>query len=232
MQAIDPIKVAVVEDDARLRRVLTEVFTRAVNCHLVGAFPTLATAISGLPALLPDVIIMDINLPDGTGVDCVAQLAPQLPAAKIIMLTVYQDTDTIFRALAAGAHGYLVKPVMPDKLIEAVREIRVGGVPMSPPIARKIIDAFLRPATTEAKTPPALEVGLGQREQQVLELVVNGLSQKEIAGELRIAVSTVNTYVQRIYEKLHVRSRRGLIARYKAPVQSKHWEQPHEPNFR
>jgi DNA-binding NarL/FixJ family response regulator len=217
MKPVDPIKVAVVEDDARLRRVLTEVFTSDGNCRLVGAFPTVATAVSGLPELQPDVIIMDINLPDGTGVDCVVQLAPQLPAAKIIMLTVFQDTDTVFRALAAGAHGYLVKPVMPDKLIEAVREIRVGGVPMSPPIARKIIDAFLRPAASEARTPPVPETGLGQREQQVLELVVNGLSQKEIAGELGIAVSTVNTYVQRVYEKLHVRSRRGLIARYKSP---------------
>ena len=217
MKPVDPINVAVVEDDARLRRVLTEVFASAEDCHLVGAFPTVATAVSGLPALQPDVIIMDINLPDGTGVDCVAQLAPQLPAAKIIMLTVFQDTDTVFRALAAGAHGYLVKPVMPAKLIEAVREIRVGGVPMSPPIARKIIDAFLRPAGSEARTPPVPETGLGQREQQVLELVVNGLSQKEIAEELGIAVSTVNTYVQRIYEKLHVRSRRGLIARYKSP---------------
>jgi DNA-binding NarL/FixJ family response regulator len=217
MKAADPIKVAVVEDDARLRRVLTEVFTSDANCRLVGAFPTVATAISGLPALEPDVIIMDINLPDGTGVDCVAQLAPQLPTAKIIMLTVYQDTDTIFRALAAGAHGYLVKPVMPAKLIEAVREIRVGGVPMSPPIARKIIDAFIRPTASEAKALPVPETGLGQREQQVLELVVNGLSQKEIAGELGIAVSTVNTYVQRVYETLHVRSRRGLIARYKSP---------------
>lgn len=217
MKPVDPIKVAVVEDDARLRRVLTEVFTSDGNCRLVGAFPTVATAVSGLPELQPDVIIMDINLPDGTGVDCVAQLAPQLPAAKIIMLTVFQDTDTVFRALAAGAHGYLVKPVMPAKLIEAVREIRVGGVPMSPPIARKIIDAFLRPAASEARTTPAPETGLGQREKQVLELVVNGLSQKEIAGELGIAVSTVNTYVQRVYEKLHVRSRRGLIARYKSP---------------
>jgi DNA-binding NarL/FixJ family response regulator len=215
------IKVAAVEDDARLRRVLTEVFASASDCHLVGAFPNGATAIAGLPSLKPDVIIMDINLPDCTGVDCVTQLAPQLPETKILMLTVYQDTDTIFRALAAGAHGYLVKPVMPDKLLEAVREIQVGGVPMSPSIARKVIDAFLHPVTAEAKTPAVTEAGLGPREQQVLELVVNGLSQKEIAAELNIAVSTVNTYIQRVYEKLHVRSRRGLIAIYKSPGSGK-----------
>jgi DNA-binding NarL/FixJ family response regulator len=110
---------------------------------------------------------------------------------------------------------------MPDKLLEAVREIRLGGVPMSPSIARKIIDSFLHPGAMEPKTPPVPEAGLGPRERQVLELVVNGLSQKEISAELGVAVSTVNTYVQRIYEKLHVRSRRGLIALYKSPPTGK-----------
>jgi DNA-binding NarL/FixJ family response regulator len=212
-----PIKVAVVEDDARIRRVLNEVFASARDFLCVGTFPNGSTALAALPALKPEVIVMDINLPDLSGVECVAQLAPQMPGTKILMLTVYQDTDTIFRALAAGAHGYLVKPVMPDKLLEAVREIRLGGVPMSPSIARKIIDSFLHPGAIEPKTPPVSEAGLGPREQQVLELVVNGLSQKEISSELGVAVSTVNTYVQRIYEKLHVRSRRGLIALYKSP---------------
>ena len=154
MKTIEKIKVAVVEDDARIRQVLVEVFSRADDCELVGAFPNGQTAVSKIPALKPDVILMDINLPDFSGVECVIRLAPVLPDAKIIMLTVYQDTETIFRALAAGAHGYLVKPALPGSLLESVREIRKGGVPMSPPIARKIIDSFLHPVAAAVGPTP------------------------------------------------------------------------------
>ena len=209
------IKVAVVEDDARLRRVLAEVFAVAGDCACVGLFRNGAAALAGIPARHPDVIVMDINLPDISGVECVARLAPQLPGSKIVMLTIYQDVDMIFKALAAGAHGYLVKPVMPEELLEAVRGIRVGGVPMSPPIARKIIDAFLHPPAAHAQSLAVGDAGLGAREQQVLEHVVNGLSQKEIAAHLGIGVPTVNTYIQRIYEKLHVRSRSAIIAHFR-----------------
>ncbi|MEI7900530.1 MAG: response regulator transcription factor [bacterium] len=209
------IKVAVVEDDARLRRVLAEVFASSGDCDCVGLFRDGASALAGIPPLRPEVIIMDINLPDISGVECVARLSPQLPDSKIVMLTVYQDVEMIFKALAAGAHGYLVKPVMPEELVEAVRGIRTGAVPMSPPIARKIIDAFLHAPPAQAESVAASDIGLGPREQQVLDHVVNGLSQKEIAAELKIGVSTVNTYIQRIYDKLHVRSRRAVIARFK-----------------
>ena len=217
MKTAAKIKVAVVEDDARIRRVLGEVFSIADDCELVGSFPNGVQAISKIPALKPDVILMDINLPDFSGVECVGRLAPVLPDTKIIMLTVYQDTETIFRALAAGAHGYLVKPAMPANLLEAVRQIRSGGVPMSPPIARKIIDSFLHPSpAAPAKNPVMPDAGLGPREQQVLEFLVAGLSYKEIAGELGIKAVTVGTYVGRIYDKLHVRSRREIIAIYKS----------------
>jgi DNA-binding NarL/FixJ family response regulator len=209
------IKVAVVEDDARIRRVLGEVFASADDCELVGSFPNGVQAISNLPTLKPEVILMDINLPDFSGVECVSRLAPVLPDTKIIMLTVYQDTETIFQALSAGAHGYLVKPVLPGRLLDAVREILSGGVPMSPSIARQIIDSFLHPPPVPAKTPVMTDAGLGPRERQVLEFLVEGLSYKEIAGELDIKTATVGTYVQRIYEKLHVRGRREIIALYK-----------------
>ncbi len=216
MNAPAKIKVAVVEDDARLRRVLGDVLASASDCECIAMFANGMKATAELPALLPDVIIMDINLKDESGVDCVRHISPQLPACRILMLTVYQDTEMIFQAMAAGAHGYLVKPVMPDELLRSVRTIREGGVPMSPSIARKIIDAFLNPvAVPVAKSVPVADTELPPREKQVLEHVVNGLSQKEIASELGIGVSTVNTYIQRIYEKLHVRSRRGLIALYK-----------------
>ena len=138
-----------------------------------------------------------------------------LPDAQIIMLTVYQDPDTIFQALAAGAHGYLVKPVMPERLLEAIRELRAGGVPMSRTIARKVIDAFRQPVPTSAVGMAVEEASLGPREQEVLDFLVAGYSYKEIAGELDIKVSTVGTYVKRIYEKLHVCSRREILARYR-----------------
>ena len=216
MNTAAKIRVAVVEDDSRLRRILGDVFASTPDCDCIAMFANGTKAAAALPALLPDVLIMDINLKDQSGVDCVRQVSPQLPECRILMLTVYQDTEMIFQAMAAGAHGYLVKPVMPDELLASVRAIREGGVPMSPPIARKIIDAFLHPAAPEiAKSASVPDTDLPPREKQVLEHVVNGLSQKEIAAELGIGVSTVNTYIQRIYEKLHVRSRRGLIALYK-----------------
>ena len=138
------IRVAVVEDHVRLQRVLTEVLSSAPDCACVGVFSSGATAIAKVPPLKPDVVIQDINLPDISGVDCVAQISPQVPQAQFIMLTVYQDTETIFQALAAGAHGYLVKPVMPKALLEAIREIRSGGVPMSMPPSRPVSKAALR----------------------------------------------------------------------------------------
>lgn len=207
------IRVAVVEDDPRLRRVVAEVLGTARDCQCVGVFADGATAAEGLPPLAPDVVLMDINLPDMSGVDCVARIAPRLPETEILMITVYQDPDTIFRALAAGAHGYLVKPVLPQKLLAAIREVRAGGVPMSPGIAREVIDFFRREPAPPPESQDALDAGLGPREKQVLELLVDGYLYKEIAAELGITVNTVATYVRRIYEKLHVRSRREIISR-------------------
>ena len=215
------IRVAVVEDDGRLRRTFVDVLESSAEFRCVGAFGTGSEAVAGIPPLAPDVVIMDVNLPDTTGVECVKALAPRLPATQILMVTVYQDPDTTFQALSAGAHGYLVKPVLPERLLEAIREIREGGVPMSRTIARKVIEAFRsreasEAAGTSAARPPAAspdEETLTSREQQVLELLVEGFSYKEIAQQLGISSSTVGTYVQRIYEKLHVSSRREIMAR-------------------
>ena len=215
------IKVAVVEDDARLRRTFVDVLESSAECRCVGAFATGAEAMDGIPKLAPDVVIMDVNLPDTTGVECVKTLAPKLPTTQILMVTVYQDPDTTFQALAAGAHGYLVKPVLPERLLEAIREIRAGGVPMSRTIARKVIEKFRSREAAEAVDSVAAPAPAGStddesltsREHQVLELLVEGFSYKEIAHQLGISPSTVGTYVQRIYEKLHVSSRREIMAR-------------------
>jgi DNA-binding NarL/FixJ family response regulator len=214
------IKVAIVEDDARIRKVVTEVLASAKDCQCVGAFADGATAVAKLPPLAPDVILMDINLSNISGVECVARISPQLPGAEILMLTVYQDPETIFQALAAGAHGYLVKPVMPRKLLEAIREIRSGGVPMSPGIAREVVDFFRREPTPPRTGATVDDARLGPREQQVLKFLVDGLSYKEIAGEVGITSNTVGTYVRRIYEKLHVRSRREIVVFYKSQAEN------------
>jgi DNA-binding NarL/FixJ family response regulator len=218
---VGTIQVAVVEDDARLRRTFVDVLESSTECRCLGAFATGAEAVAGIPALAPDVVIMDVNLPDTTGVECVKMLAPKLPGTQILMVTVYQDPDTTFQALAAGAHGYLVKPVLPERLLEAIREIRAGGVPMSRTIARKVIETFRSreaaeeagTSTTRALAASPEEESLTSREQQVLELLVKGYSYKEVSKELGISTSTVGTYVQRIYEKLHVSSRREMMAR-------------------
>jgi DNA-binding NarL/FixJ family response regulator len=223
------IRVAVVEDDARLRRAFVDTLEIASDCRCVGAFATGQEAIHGIPPLDPDVVIMDVNLPDSTGMEYIQALSAELPRSQILIVTVYQDPETTFQALAAGAHGYLVKPVMPDRLLEAIREVREGGVPMTRTIARKVIQAFRDrespgggekpPGQLPVKASPGPTHGgqedatLAPREQQVLELLVEGLYYKEIAKKLGISISTVGTYVKRIYEKLHCTNRWEVVAR-------------------
>jgi DNA-binding NarL/FixJ family response regulator len=228
------IRVAVVEDDSRLRRTFTDILESVGDCECVGVFATGEQAVARIPPLAPDVIIMDVNLPDSSGVECVAALSPQLPDTQILMVTVYQDPETTFDALAAGAHGYLVKPVMKEQLLAAIREVRGGGVPMSPVVARKVIQTFRRRSPDDGGRAAADGRGSGDlrsvvgkatpgadgdaetlapREQQVLELLVKGYSYKDVSKELGISTSTVGTYVQRIYEKLHVSSRREIMER-------------------
>lgn len=212
-----PIRVVVVEDDARLRRAFVDVVQSASDCTCVGAFATGTEAVRDIPSLAPDVVIMDVNLPDSTGVEYIAALSEKLPRSQILIVTVYQDPETTFQALAAGAHGYLVKPVMPDRLLEAIREVREGGVPMTRTIARKVIQAFREQASTppapQPELPPDIDVSLAPREQQVLELLCEGCYYKEIAKKLGISISTVGTYVKRIYEKLHCTNRWEVVAR-------------------
>jgi DNA-binding NarL/FixJ family response regulator len=217
----DQIRVAIVEDDARLRRAFLEALTSAPDCQPVAACGTAAEATATIPAASPDVVIVDVNLPDSRGVEHVAALAAALPDAQILIVTVYQDPETTFQALAAGADGYLVKPVMPDRLLAAVREVREGGVPMTRTIARKVIEVFrseeAAAAAQPVNRPTAAETGpealLAPRERQVLELLCEGCYYKEIAKRLGISISTVGTYVQRIYDKLHCTNRWEVVAK-------------------
>jgi len=214
------IHVIVVEDDSRLRSGLVEIINSDPECACVGAFGSGEDALEKAPALKPQVAVMDINLPGMDGIACVSQLSERLPALQIVMLTVYQDTNNLFRALAAGAHGYLVKPARARDLLAAIRDIHRGGAPMTSALARKVVDAFRsqaplsRPAANAAAPAFSESDELAPREKEVLDLLAQGFSYKEIADKLNVGFATVHTYVLRIYKKLHVRSKNAAVARW------------------
>ena len=204
-----PISVAIVEDDAPLRASLSGILQRAPNCRCVGAFASAEDALRQIPALAPQVVLMDINLPGMDGVQCVRRLAEILPRAQIVMLTVHEDPDTIFESLSAGASGYLLKPVRAAELLAAVKDVYAGGAPMTSNIARKVVQSFKR-AGSEAGE----DRQLSPRERDVLDYLVKGYSYKEAADQMGISYSTVHTHIEHIYHKLHVQSRAQAVAKY------------------
>ena len=205
------ISVAVVEDDPGVRQRLTCVLKSAPGLTCVGSFANAEEAVTHLPGLLPDVVFMDINLPDHDGVWAVRRLSLELPTTQIVMLTVHDDTETIFQSLAAGATGYLLKPVQAAEMIDAALNVSLGGVPMASSIARKIIQSFAKPEPDSA--PDELK-SLTDRELQVLGYLAKGYLYKEVADLMNISYSTVHTHIEHIYKKLHVRSRAEAAARY------------------
>ena len=166
---------------------------------------------AGLAADKPDVILMDINLPGFSGIECVRQLKEKDALLLVVMLTVYEESERVFQALQAGATGYLLKRTSPRQLIEAVKEVLDGGAPITSQIARKVVEAFHAPSA--AKTSGEI-VELSQREKEVLDLLAKGFLIKEIGDKLGIGFGTVRTYVRRVYEKLHVQSLSQAIAKY------------------
>lgn len=202
-----PIAICLVEDDAAVRRLMSRWIAREPDLRVVGQYADAEEAIAGMPADQPDVALVDINLGRLTGIDCVRQLKPQLPRTQFAMVTVYEDADKIFQALAVGATGYLLKQTPRDALIAAIRELWAGGSPMSTNIARKVVQSF-QPVRAEP-----VESELSSREQQVLDGLVRGLLYKEIAESLGISMGTLHTYIRRIYEKLHVHSRAQAVAK-------------------
>jgi DNA-binding NarL/FixJ family response regulator len=202
------ITVSIVEDDDGLRETLARyVTTRGFRC--VSTHGSAEHALRELPHVKPAVVLMDINLPRKSGIECVAELKQTAPASKCIILTAFEDTDLIFQALAAGALGYLLKGVRPAKLLESIREVHEGGSPMSSQIARKVVASFQRPRQTMS-----MDAQLSEREQQVLECLAKGLLYKQIAAQMGISFGTVRTYLQRIYEKLHVHSRTEAVVKF------------------
>jgi DNA-binding NarL/FixJ family response regulator len=217
------IRVCIVEDDSSARGILAGWLNSSEQFRCVGDYGDCETALKTLPSIAPEVILMDINLPGMSGIECVGRLKPLLPGTQFVMLTVYEDTDHIFNALEAGATGYLLKQTPRRELFAAISEVHEGGSPMTSNIARKVVQYFQQ----KGKMPsgPAAGEDLSPREREVLTLLSRGYLYKEIADQLNISVTTVNTYIRRIYEKLHVRSRSQAVARFTQPWPARMAEQ-------
>lgn len=204
-----PITVSIVEDNEQLRNTLARVISRAEGFRCLSQYGDGETAVKGLVKDRPEVVLMDINLPGINGVECVRRLKQSAPATQVVMLTVYEDTENIFNALAAGAAGYLLKRTKSAELLEAIREVHRGGSPMTTHIARKVTQSFLRAGPSAQPTE-----NLSEREQEVLDCLSQGFLYKEIAEKLGISYETVHTYIRRIYEKLQVRTRTEAVAKF------------------
>jgi DNA-binding NarL/FixJ family response regulator len=204
-----PITVSIVEDNEQLRGTLARVLNRAEGFRCLSHYGSAEDALKALPKERPEVVLMDINLPGMNGVECVRQLKQVLPQTQIVMLTVYEDTENIFNALAAGAAGYLLKRTKSAELLEAILEVQRGGSPMTTHIARKVTQSFQRAGPSTQPTE-----NLSEREQQVLDCLSQGFLYKEIAEKLGISYETVHTYIRRIYEKLQVRTRTEAVAKF------------------
>lgn len=204
------IGVSIIEDDAPVRKILTRWLSRAKGFRFVSEHSNVENALAQLPQKKPDVILVDINLSGQSGIQCVCQLKPLMPQTQFLMLTVYEDSDHIFEALAAGASGYMLKRTPREELLASIVQVHEGGSPMTSYIARKVVQSFQKP---QPDRPVELEE-LSPREWEVLDLLAQGFAYKEITDTLGISMSTVNTHVHRIYEKLHVRSRGQAVAKY------------------
>ncbi|HEX3800783.1 MAG TPA: response regulator transcription factor [Verrucomicrobiae bacterium] len=204
------IKVAIVEDNRTTREGLEAIVNLSGDFHCVCTCSTAEDALKVLPKHAPALVLMDIQLPNMSGVDCVARLKELLPTVNAIMISVYEDPDRIFSALRAGASGYLLKRSAPEEVLKAMREVHTGGGAMSGEIARKVIGYFREQTTAKAEVDD-----LTPREREVLELVVHGLANKEIADRLSLTVEAVRWHLKHVYQKLHVHSRTEAALKYR-----------------
>jgi DNA-binding NarL/FixJ family response regulator len=206
------IKVAIVEDNRTTREGLETIVNLSPDCRCVCTCATAEDALRLLPRQQPEVVLMDIQLPNMSGVECVERLKQLLPATQVVMVTVYEDPDRVFRALRAGASGYILKRSIPGQVLTAIREVYGGGAPMSGEIARKVISHFQAQTTTTAEVET-----LSAREREVIELLAQGFANKEIAERMGVTVEAVRWHLKHIYNKLHVHSRTEAALKYRSP---------------
>lgn len=203
------ISISIVEDLKDVRERIKRVIEEADEFLLLSAYERAEAALEELPDMKPDIVLMDINLPGMNGIDCIRQLKEKCPGTQFMMFTIYEDSEQVFDALSAGANGYLLKNTPAERMLEAFKELREGGSPMSTHIARKVVSAFQKPAP-ENDGPSVLSA----REQEVLQLLSKGFLYKEIGNKLKISTGTVRQHIHKIYEKLHVQNRTEALNRY------------------
>lgn len=207
---MNPRTFAIVEDESELRRTLTEMLAEAPDWKIIGAYPNAETALPALIGSPPDVVLMDIQLPGKSGIECASALKAARPEVHILMLTVYDNTERVFDALAAGASGYLLKRDVPTRLRESMEEVLTGGSPVSSSVARKMFQHFLK----EVPAPAGDDYNLTPREKEILEHLTKAKLYKEIADALGISTETVRFHLHNIYAKLHVRTRTEAVVKY------------------
>jgi DNA-binding NarL/FixJ family response regulator len=203
------IKVSIVDDDDGIRSSLASLIRRAPSLKLMGDYADAETALKELPRKEPDVVLMDINLPGMNGVECVRQLKIALPKLQVLMLTVYEDSDSLFKSFRAGASGYLLKRTASARLLEAIKDVHEGGSPMTPQLARRVVQFFSAPVPEDSSFSK-----LTPGEREFLDQLANGYTYKEIADRMKITIDTVRSYVRTVYEKLHVHSRTEAVVKY------------------
>jgi len=202
------IKVSIVEDHASVRESLGVLIKGSSNFRLTGCYPNSEVALKEIPRDWPDVILMDINMPGLSGIECVGKLKAMQPKLLILMLTAYSDDEQIFQSLQKGASGYLLKKTEPAKILEAIVDVHAGGAPMSHAIAKRVVQHFReKPSNNETEN-------LTKREHEILGCLAKGYQYKEIASTLAISIMTVRSHVQNIYDKLHVRSRTEAVVKF------------------
>jgi DNA-binding NarL/FixJ family response regulator len=210
---IMPVRAAIVEDNEEISRMLLRILTRDKQLHCLCICSSGEQALELLPAQRPDVVIMDLQLPGISGIECTGRLRQLLPETQVLVFTVYQDDEQVFKALKAGASGYLLKRSSPEEILEAIHDVHHGGAPMTGEIARKVVRSFSTPAEP-AKAQAREEDQLTPRQQEILGLLARGFVTKEIAAELGISFDTVRFHLKEIYAKLHVRSRTEAVVKY------------------
>jgi DNA-binding NarL/FixJ family response regulator len=208
---MDEIRIGIVEDNRDLRETLQQMVENATGLRFVCAFSNAEDAIRSLPKDPPDVVLMDIHLPFRSGIECTRRLKDLCPGIQVLILTVYEDSESIFDALKAGASGYLLKRSSAAEILAAISDVSLGGAPMSSQIARQVVASFQKPTPTlEPEGEP-----LSERESEVLGYITKGYTAKEIAGKMHVSINTVKTHLRHVYQKLHVRSRTEILLRFR-----------------
>jgi DNA-binding NarL/FixJ family response regulator len=204
--------IGIVEDNVNMRETFREWIEATPAMRCLCACATVKAALVEIPRCRPEVVLMDIHLPDESGIFCTSQLKALLPELKIVIVTVYKDYDLIFRALEAGASGYLLKRSSPEELLQAIRDVQAGGAPMTGEIARMVVETFHK------RKPVSAEVALAPRETEILDLVSQGLTNKEIADRLGLSFDTIRNRLRQVYDKLHVHCRAEAVMKYRQPT--------------